>query len=43
MAGRLKAKMDLSLNVSDYGNSLNGTMMDDDYTFKVTTKGIKQH
>lgn len=43
MAGRLKAKMDLTLNVSNRGNSLNGTMMDDDYTFTVTTTGRKQH
>lgn len=40
-AGRLKAKMDLSLSVSSRANSLNGTMMDDDYTFKVKTTGSK--
>ena len=42
MAGRLYAKMDLTLKVSNRGNSLNGTMMDDDYTFDVTTTGYKQ-
>lgn len=42
MAGRLKAKMDLTLKVTSRGNSLNGTMMDDDYTFTVTTTGYKQ-
>lgn len=41
-AGRLHAKMDLSPSVNSHGNSLNGTMMDDDYTFKVKTTGKKQ-